>query len=130
MEFNHEEAEALIAELKRWYLEAMSLINDAADKSRLSSHSLDLLKARLTALKHEIKAAAKYETLSGRNTPRTDLEQCFFSPAVRSTSANFRIRTDTSPHSHAWARGLHEVESELSYALHKLEAFVAENADA
>jgi len=130
MEFNHEEAKAIVAELQRWHDEALSLINDAADKSRLSSNSLDLLKVRLTALKDEIKTAAKHETLSGRKTPRTELEQCFFGPAVRSTAANFRMRTDTSPHSHSWARGLHEVESELSYVLHRLEAFTVKNFQA
>lgn len=128
MELNKQEAQAIIAELKRWHDEAWSLIKDASDKSRLSSNSIDLLKARLATLKEDIKGAAKHETLSRRKTSKTELEQCFFGPAVRSTSANFRIRTDTSPHSLLWARGLHEVESELSYVIHRLEALVSESS--
>jgi hypothetical protein len=127
MELNQQEAQAIITELKTWHDEARSLIDDAVDKSRLSTNSIDLLKARLTTLKEGIKAAAKYETLSRRKTPKTELEQYFFGPAVRSTSANFRMRTDTSPHSLLWARGLHEVESELSYVIHRLEALISEN---
>jgi hypothetical protein len=130
MEFDQQEAQAIIHELTRWYDEAWSLINDASDKARLSSNSIDLLKARLSTLKEDIKGAAKYETLSRRKTPKTGLEQSFFGPAVRSTSANFRMRTDTNPHSQAWARGLHEVESELSYVLHNLQAFAKKSSEA
>ncbi|HCH0514144.1 hypothetical protein [Pseudomonas aeruginosa] len=128
MEIDHQEARAIADELRRWHDEARSLIDDAADKSRLSSTAIDSLKARLSILKNEIKEAAKHETLSRRKTAKTELEQCFFGPAVRSTSANFRLRTDTSPKSELWARGLHEVEFELSYSIDGLERFVAENS--
>ena len=128
MDFDHDQALAIIAELKRWRDEARSLTEEASDKSRLSPNSGDLLKARLNKLKVEIKEAAKYETLSRRKSSKTDLEQFFFGPAVRSTSANFRMRTDTSPHSQSWVRGLYEVELELSYALHNVEAYFKENS--
>ncbi|HEH9497441.1 TPA: hypothetical protein ACKPYC_002538 [Pseudomonas aeruginosa] len=128
MVIDHQEAQAIADELRRWHDEARSLIGDAADKSKLSSIGIDSLKTRLSILKNEIKEAAKHETLSRRNTAKTELEQCFFGPAVRSTSANFRLRTDTSPNSELWARGLHEVEFELSYAIDGLERFVAENS--
>lgn len=128
MELDHNEALAIIGELQRWHDEARSLVDDAADKSRLSPNSIDLLKNRLTKLKDEIKDAAKHETLSRRKAPQTDLEQFFFGPAVRSTSANFRMRTDTSPHSEKWNQGLHEVEHELSYALHNIKGSLKANA--
>ena len=128
MEMDHNQALAIIAELQRWHDEARNLIDDAADKSRLSSNSIDLLKIRLTKLKDEIKDAAKHETLSRRKEPKTDLEQFFFGPAVRSTSANFRMRTDTSPHSEKWNRGLYEVELELSYGLHNIQGSLKTNA--
>ena len=128
MELDHNEALAIFAELQRWHDEARSLIDDAADKSRLSPNSTDLLKTRLTKLKDEIKDAAKYETLSRRKAPKTDLEQFFFGPAVRSTSANFRMRTDTSPHSEKWNRGLFEVELELSYELDRIQKVIETNA--
>lgn len=86
-----------------------------------------VLKERLATLKHDIKEAAKNETLSRRKANKTELEQAFFGPAMRATSANFRIRTDTSPQSSAWARGLREVEHELSYFLHSIESFLAKH---
>ncbi|WP_422419165.1 hypothetical protein [Pseudomonas sp. GZD-222] len=128
MEHDQNEALAILAELKRWHGEARSLVDDAADKSRLSPNSIDLLKSRLATLKTEIKDAVKHETLSRRNVAKTELEQCFFGPAVRSTLANFRMRTDTSPHSELWVRGLSEVEFELSYAIHGLEKFLSSNS--
>ena len=128
MDIDHQEAQAISAKLKRWHDEARSLVDEAADKSRLSPASIDSLKNRLTNLKNEIKEAAKHETLSGRKTTKTELEQCFFGPAVSSTSANFRMRTDTSPMSKLWARGLNEVELELSYALDGLQRFVVSNS--
>ncbi|MHB2048875.1 hypothetical protein [Pseudomonas sp. VEM90] len=128
MEIDLQESMAISAELQRWHDEARSLIDDAADKSRLSPTSIDSLKIRLSNLKNEIKEAAKHETLSGRKTAKTELERCFFAPAVRSTAANFRLRTDTSPKSELWARGLGEVEFELSYAIDGLKRFVAENS--
>lgn len=127
MEIDHQEARAIATELQRWHDEARSLVDDAADKSRLSPTGIESLKIRLTTLKHEIKEAAKHETLSRTRTTKTELEQFFFGPAVRSTSANFRLRTDTSPKSELWARGLNEVEFELSYALDGLQRFVAEH---
>ena len=128
MEVDASEAQAIIAEIQRWHDEAQSLVSDAADKSKPSQNNKDLLKDRLSKLKGEIKDAAKYETLSRRKRPTTDLEKFFFGPAVRSTSANFRMRTDTNPNSAAWAQGLHEVEFELSYALHNLHAYLEENS--
>ncbi|MDO7911354.1 hypothetical protein Q6A49_12505 [Pseudomonas sp. 22-AL-CL-001] len=127
MEIDHREAQAIADKLQRWHDEARSLIDEASDKLRLSPSSIDSLRSRLTTLKHEIKESAKYETLSGRKTAKTELEQYFFGPAVRSTSANFRLRTDTSPKSELWARGLNEVEFELSYTLDGLQRFIAEN---
>ena len=119
MELDHEEAHAIITELRRMHDEARSLINEA------TGYPADL-KARLAALKQDIKEAAKHETLSRRKTQKTELEQAFFGPAMRATSANFRMRTDTNPRSPEWVRGLYEVELELSYFLHSLEAFLKE----
>ena len=127
MELDHGEALAIITELQRWHAEAQSLIKDAADKSRLSPNSIDLLKIRLLKLKDEIKDAAKHETLSRRKGQKTDLEQFFFGPSVRSTSANFRMKINTSPHSEKWNRGLFEVELELSYALDRIQKFIETN---
>lgn len=118
MELDHNEAKAIIAELQRMHAETLSLIDDAnSDPS--------VLKTRLATLKQDIKEAAKNETLSRRKAAKTELEQAFFGPAMRATSANFRIRTDTSPQSPAWASGLREVEHELSYFLHGIESFVS-----
>ncbi|ULT73014.1 hypothetical protein [Pseudomonas sp. BC42] len=128
MEIDLLEAAAVEAELQRWHDEARSLADEAFDKSRLSPTSIDSMKRRLSDLKNEIKEAAKHETLSRRKIAKTELEQCFFGPAVRSTSANFRLRADTNPKSDLWARGLHEVEFELSYAIDGLQRFVAENS--
>ncbi|MFJ4349626.1 hypothetical protein ACIPZ5_01855 [Pseudomonas sp. NPDC089428] len=127
MDIDHQEAQAIAAKLQRWHDEARSLVDEASDKSRLSPSSINSLRSRLATLKHEIKESAKYETLSGRKTAKTELEQYFFGPAVRSTSANFRLRTDTNPKSELWARGLNEVKFELSYTLDGLQRFVAEN---
>lgn len=128
MDIDLQEAAAIAAELQRWHDEARSLADQAADKSSLSPANIDSMKNRLSYLKNEIKEAAKHETLSRRKMAKTELEQFFFGPAVRSTSANFRLRTDTSPKSELWARGLHEVEFELSYAIDGLQRFVAENS--
>ncbi|OOW06654.1 hypothetical protein MF6396_03125 [Pseudomonas sp. MF6396] len=121
MDIDRHEAAAIRDELQRWHDEARSLISDASDKSRLSASSIEHLKSRLVTLKAEIKEAAKHETLSRRKAERTDLERCYFGPAVRSTSANFHMRTDTNPRSELWSRGLFEVEMELSYKLHGIE---------
>ncbi|NNJ15554.1 hypothetical protein CSV86_014655 [Pseudomonas putida CSV86] len=128
MDFDRDEAVAIKAELQRWHDEARSLINDASDKSRLSGTSIDSLKSRFVTLKAEIKEAAKHETLSRRKAEKTDLERCYFGPAVRSTSANFRMRTDTSPHSELWSRGLFEVEMELLYKLHSIEKLLSDHS--
>ncbi|MBP5118893.1 hypothetical protein HUS85_23900 [Pseudomonas protegens] len=128
MDFDRNEAAAIRAELQRWHDEARSLINNASDKSRLSATSIESLKSRLVTLKAEIKEAAKHETISRRKAEKTDLERCYFGPAVRSTSANFRMRTDTSPCSELWSRGLFEVEMELSYKLHGIEKLLSDHS--
>lgn len=118
MSIDQHEALAMIAELQRMHDEVRSLLDGSDGQS-------DILKRRLTALKQDIKEAAKYETISRKKIPKTELEQAFFGPAIRSTSANFRMRTDTNPGSPAWARGLYEVELELSYHLHGLESYLS-----
>lgn len=124
MSFNKEEAVAIAAELQKLHDEARSLIADAAS----GRHHSDELHARVVTLKAAIKEGAKYETLSRRREPKTDLEQCFFGPAMRSASSNFRMKTNTNPKGSAWAAGLHEVEFEISYYLHNLNEYIKENA--
>lgn len=120
MDIDKQEAQAIIAELTRMHDEAMSLLNEGRSVVDAYSDKAVSLKSRLAALKLDIKDAAKHETLLRRNTTKTQLEQNFFGPAVRSTAANFRMRSDTSPASRNWSRGLHEVESELSYVIYNL----------
>ncbi|MDR6234033.1 hypothetical protein [Pseudomonas oryzihabitans] len=111
-----QEAAMVLAQLKRWRDEAIALMEEAPKGGNIES-----LQGRLARLKDEIRAAAKHETLSGKKQDRSEIEQSFFGPCVRSTIANFRIRTDTSPKSPAWSKGLAEVEFELHYVIDRME---------
>lgn len=111
-----EETALVLAQLKRWRDEATSLAEEGHKGGDAES-----LQSRLAVLKEEIRAAAKHETLSGKKQEKSEIEQYYFGPCVRSTIANFRIRTDTSPKSPAWAKGLAAVELELDYVIDRME---------
>lgn len=111
-----QEAALVLAQLKQWRDEAIALIEDGLGGGDPAS-----LQSRLAKLKDEIRAAAKHETLSGKKQERSEIEQWYFGPCVRSAIANFRMRTDTSPRSPAWSKGLAEVEFELHYVIDQME---------
>lgn len=114
---NHtQEAELVIARLKQWRDETIALMEASGGGADAAA-----LQGRLAALKEEIRIAAKHETLSGKKQERSEIEQSYFGPCVRSTIANFRMRTDTSPKTPAWSRGLAEVEFELNYVIDRME---------
>jgi dynactin complex subunit len=114
MDVDKIEAQAIISELSRLHEEARSLIDEGDAVSDGNSSAAIGLKARLSSFKQEIKEAAKHGTLSRRKTAQTDLEECFFAPAVQAASANFKLSSSTNPTSPKWSTGLYDVEMEFS----------------
>jgi DNA repair exonuclease SbcCD nuclease subunit len=120
MEVDKIEAQAIISELSRLHKEAKSLI-DEGDAVREANSSAALeLKARLSSFKQEIKEAARHGTLSRQKTAQTELEQCFFAPAVQAASANLKLSSSTAPTSPTWSTSLYDVELEFSHYVDNL----------
>ncbi|AZG10818.1 hypothetical protein EGT29_24645 [Pigmentiphaga sp. H8] len=101
-------------------------IADTSARPGITRDDATSLQERLRLTKGAIKQAAKHGTLSGSRQEPTELERCFYGPAIRSASASFRLRVDANPKSSEWQRGIDDVQSELSYALHGLRKLIQE----
>lgn len=114
------EATLILEALGQWHAE-LNAIGEAGNRLRsLRSPEVDDWRHRLIQVKADIKDAAKTSTLDGRKRAPTELERCYYSPAVRHASANFRMRTDAPPSK--WSSGVFEPASDLSYWMHRLKA--------
>ncbi|WP_036992224.1 hypothetical protein [Metapseudomonas furukawaii] len=125
---NMEEAQAIAGELHRMHDEVDSLMKETGDRRSFTDAEVESLQKRLKAIKGEIKAAAKHGTLSRKKFALTDLERCFFAPAVQRASASFRLTINANPRKVSWVSGLYDVADDLSYYLNNLETYLSENS--
>ncbi|EMB2851992.1 hypothetical protein [Pseudomonas aeruginosa] len=123
-----QEASEMLAELERMHSEIEFLMSAGENVKYASPSDVAALQERLKAIKADIQSAAKYETLARRKQTKTELEQAFFGPAVRSASANFRLPSNSNPRSPNWISGLYEVSVDLSYYAHGLRAHIDDAA--
>lgn len=125
---NMEEARAIADDLRRMHDEVDSLMNETGDRRGFTDAEVESLQKRLKAIKGEIKEVAKHGTLSRRKSALTDLERCFFAPAVQRASASFRLIVNADPRKVSWVSGLYDVADDLSYYLNNLENYISENS--
>jgi hypothetical protein len=90
------------------------------DKRTLFIFEREAIRELYTSLKGDLKAAAKYGTLSGRREALTRTEQCFYDPAVRRAALAMRPATNSHPILLRWSEALFEASSECSFWLHNL----------
>ncbi|MGE8690049.1 MAG: hypothetical protein ACN6PJ_23080 [Achromobacter sp.] len=108
------DANEILKAFDRFEAEFDALSNDA-NPHTLATSDVPQLQKRLAALKTAIKEAAKFGTLSGTKRDQTELERCFYDPAVRSAAANFRLPTNSNPLTKNWASELYDSRSDISY---------------
>ncbi len=118
------EAGLILETLQRLHDE-LDVLSDAGDKLK-HSHSPEIegFRQRLERVKAEIKAAAKHATLDGRRRPQSELERCFYGPAVQHASAHFSLRTNAPPSK--WLSGLYDPKDDISYYMFGLRKLVGE----
>lgn len=119
------DAQRVLSELLRLEAELDDL-SDESDPRTLKRSAVPALKERLAAIKADIKLAAKYETVSRTKSEKTDFEQSFFGPAVRSASANFRMPINANPFTQSWVSGLNDSRGDISHFRFGLEKHIKE----
>ena len=119
---NLQDAELVLSTLSRLHDELEDLMRISDGWRTLSRDDMPELRERLTAVKAELKALAKNETVDGRRRPPTHLERAFFGPAVRSASANFHMRVDAPPSK--WISGIYNSSTDLSYYIYQLKDYL------
>lgn len=122
---NRDEANVILDILQRFH-EELEAISDAGDRLKQSrSPEVDEYRRRLVNVKGELKTAAKSGTLDGAKRPQTELERCFYGPAVQHAAAHFRLRTDAPPS--MWLSGLYDPAGDVSYYRYGLQKLVDED---
>jgi hypothetical protein len=99
-------------------------LSEESDPRTLAPANIPALQARLAALKADIKAAAKYGTISRKKEPQSNFEQWFFGPAVQQASANFRMAINSNPLTKNWASELYSSRGDISYFRFGLEKYI------
>lgn len=114
----------LVLDVLRRFHEELEAISDAGERLKQSrSPEVDEYR-RLVHVTSEIKNAAKRGTLDGVKRSQTELERCFYGPAVQQASANFTLRTDAPPSK--WLSGLYDPADDISYYMHALQKLIHE----
>lgn len=115
----------LILGILHLFHEELETISHAGDRLKQSrSLEVDDYRRRLVNVKGALKDAAKSGTLDGVKRPQTELERCFYGPAVQHAAAHFRLRTDAPPN--MWLSGLYDPAGDVSYYTHGLQKLVDE----
>ncbi len=97
-----------------------SLIDEISEKRYFSPPERERLREIITPLKADIKAAAKRMKVNDDRLPQTDIERCYFEPALRSASANFTVATNSNPITSNWVGCLYGVKIDISHPLFNL----------
>lgn len=114
----------LIIEALSYFEAELGSISSAGDRFAGSrSPDVEVYRRRLVDVKASLKAAAKTGVLDSRTRSQTELERCFFGPAVQHASAHFRLRTDSPPAK--WTSGLYDPIGDISYYLHALRKHIS-----
>lgn len=126
--FNMNVAEAnLILEVLSRYHQELETISTAGNRLTSSgSAGVDEYRRRLVCVKAEVKSAAKHGTVDGISRPQTELERCFYGPAVQHASSHFSLRTDAPPAK--WLGGLYDPADDISYYIHGLQKLLEETS--
>lgn len=101
--------------LEVWKARLETLITRGqGDSGRLHAAQL---KEEAAQVKSDLRATAKYGTIDGSRTHRSEAERVYFGVAIRQASAELSMRRIISPSNPDWARGLRAIAGEFSYYL-------------
>jgi hypothetical protein len=111
-----------VAAAMREYMRRCDEITELlGDKHSLKPHEREDVTRLYKSLKDDIRAAAKYGTVSGRPGVRTLAEDAFLDPALRKAGHRaLRAATNSHPISSNWRGCVWEAGTEFSYYLDQL----------
>lgn len=98
--------------------ELMSLLSD---KRQASSDELEHVKGVYLALKNDLKAAAKYGTVSGKPQELTEAERYFYKPTVQKAALALRPATNSDPIKSDWFSAVYDAHIDLSDCRHNMQ---------
>ena len=127
VQIDYSDANEVLECLRRLETE-FDALSIAADHGAFSRHDVPQLQERLASLKSFLKNAAKFGNLSATKRDQTEIERCFYDPAVRSAAAHFRLPTNSNPLTKNWASELYDSRSDISYYRHGLEKLISERS--
>lgn len=98
--------------------ELMSLLNN---KRQASSGELEHAKSLYLSLKNDLKAAAKYGTVSGKPQEITEAEHYFYKPTVQKAALALRPATNSDPIKSDWFSAVYDAHIDLSDCRHSMQ---------
>ncbi len=97
------------------------IINRIDGKRSISTFEKDDLQAEYSALKEDIKSAAKRGKVTQDRQEQNDWERFYFAPAVLKARDALRAKTNSHPVNSNWIGSLIDAAGEFSYCLSMIE---------
>lgn len=112
---------AVIEELDLFEKRTREIISRIDGKRSIGAFERDELQAMYSALKEDVKAAAKLCKVAQDRDAQTDWERFYFTPAMLKASNGLRAKTNSHPINSNWIGSLLDASTEFSYYLAMLQ---------
>jgi hypothetical protein len=112
--------EEVIAALQKYKDQFDNISTVIDEKKSMTLDEKEKARYLLKTLKADLKASAKYGTVSGKNTEMNNYERNYFEPAVSRAKVNLNARVNTDPINGNWLYYLGNAESDINIWLHRL----------
>jgi len=112
---------AVIEELELFEKRTREIIGRIDGKRSIGAFERDELQAMYSALKEDVKAAAKLGKATQDRDAQTDWERYYFAPAMLKAANGLRAKTNSHPINSNWIGSLLDAACEFSYYLAMLQ---------
>jgi hypothetical protein len=121
MTSEEQHAREVITKMRRFSTEANELMKLHDGKTRFNRMEKDELQQRFKSLKEELKRHAKTGTVDGEKRPRSEIERCYFEPAMSTATANITVSVSADPENPAWFSCIYGIHGDVEHLLSQLE---------
>lgn len=114
-------ARSVIGIMRDLSAQADELMTLHAGKAKFNRLEKDELQQRFKSLKEELKQYKRTGTIDGKKRPLSEIEQCYFEPAVSTADANILVSANADPAKPEWFSCVYGIKGDLDHLLRQLE---------
>ena len=118
--FDPSSVQGIVVALRGYERRCEAILALLDDKRSLVPIEREEIRRLYESLKTDLKAAAKYGTLSRRHEEQSHAEERFYGPAVQQSFLHLRPATNSDPIASHWFGAVYDAQTELSFWLHNM----------